>query len=359
MSFADRARRRLAVRLSVGVSLLIAVACASREADDLFDSTPGEPTGSPSGGGAPVGPVTGGGSPAVLPSTGGMPAVSPPETGGTGSGGPAASAGAPDGQQPESSGGSAATSGGGTQTGGSLANGGASVATGGNKASGGDTSGGNIGGTNGGTGTGGTAPCPSDVENCDGADNDCDGDTDEGDACPDDCFGFVGVDSAYMFCTEPSTGAAARSACNDAGMRLAWVETADENQFLLEHVAKLSGVEPGDTGHGEDQDQVRLGGTDQEEEGSWYWIAGEAGPLFWQRASRATEPWQGEVTAGLFANWSEQRPNQGLSGSGSSSSSSSSEDCLVMELEDGGDGKAGEWNDIVCSEEHPFVCEVP
>src|SRR5687767_14130418 len=96
MSFVERARRRFAVRLWVGVPLLIAVACASRDADDLFDSTPDEPTGSPSGGRAPIGPVTSGGSHALIPSTGGMPAISPPESGGgTGLGGAAASAGAP------------------------------------------------------------------------------------------------------------------------------------------------------------------------------------------------------------------------------------------------------------------------
>jgi hypothetical protein len=273
-----------------------------------------------------------------------MPAVSPAETGGAGPGGAVASAGAPVGP-PEPSGGTGAASGGGIQTGGSATNGGSSAS------GGGTTGGGNAGGSSAGIGTGGTPSCQPDVELCDGSDNDCDGAVDEGDVCPADCFGFGSLDSAYMFCLEPSTGAGARSACNDAGMRLAWVETADENQFLLEHVAKLSGVEPGETGHGEDQDQVRLGGTDQEEEGSWYWIAAEPGPLFWQQLSNSREPWQGEVTGGLFANWSEERPNQGGSGSG--------EDCLVMELEDGGDGNAGEWNDIACSESHPFVCEVP
>jgi hypothetical protein len=349
MSFVDRARRRIAVRLWVGVPLLIAVACASREADDLFDSTPGEPTGSPSGGRAPVGPVTSGGSPAVIPSSGGMPAVSPAETGGTGLGGAAASAGAPVGP-PEPSGGTGAASGGGLQTGGSAMNGGSST-TGGGTTGGGTTGGGNAGGSSAGIGTGGKPSCQSDIERCDGMDNDCDGAADEGDTCPADCFGFGSLDSAYMFCLEPSTASAARSACNDAGMRLAWVETADENQFLLEHGAKLSGVEPGEVGHGEDQDQMRLGGTDQEEEGRWCWVADEPGPVFWQQTQNARQPWQGEVTAGMFANWSEERPNQDLL--------TSNENCLVMELEDGGDGNAGEWNDVVCSDRYPFVCEVP
>jgi hypothetical protein len=281
-----------------------------------------------------------------------MPAVSPHESGGrTGSGAAAASAGAPAGP-PEPSGGSGTVSGGGSQVGGSVANGGASAAGGGSNAAGGGTAGGdNAGGSNAAAGTGGGSPCQAEIELCDGTDNDCDGDADEGDACPETCSGFAGVDSAYMFCLEPSTFSAARSACNDAGMRLAWVETAEENQFLLQQGAELSGVEPGEVGHGEDQDQMRLGGTDQEEEGSWRWVDDEPGPLFWQQASNARQPWQGEVTDGLFANWSEERPNQDLA--------SSSEDCLVMELEDGGDGQAGEWNDVGCSTRHPFLCEVP
>jgi hypothetical protein len=346
MSFVDRARWRLAVHLSMGVSLLIAVACASRGADDLFDSTPGEPTGSPSGGQAPVGAIASGGSKGVIPSSGGMPAVSPSETGGTsGSGGSAPSAGAPAGPA-EASGGS----GGANLVGGS--NAGASAAGGGGNTTGGATTGGdNAGGNHAAAGKGGSSSCQADVERCDGTDNDCDGDADEGDACPENCSGFAGLDSTYMFCLDPSTASAAQSACNDAGMRLSWVETADENQFLLEHGAKLSGVEPGEVGHGEDQDQMRLGGSDQEEEGRWHWVAAEPGPLFWKQTSNARQPWQGEVADGLFANWSEERPNQDVL--------SSSEDCLVMELEDGGDGNAGEWNDVGCSTRHPFVCETP
>jgi hypothetical protein len=28
-----------------------------------------------------------------------------------------------------------------------------------------------------------------------------------------------------------------------------------------------------------------------------------------------------------------------------------------VEIQDGSDGDAGQWNDVVCSDQYPFVCE--
>jgi hypothetical protein len=359
MSFVDRARRTVAVRVGWVVPLLVVVACASRDGDDLFDSTPGMVTGSPSGGrAAEAGGTPSGGSPVSAPSTGGAPAVSLPETGGSGGAGEVPSAGGDGGEPlPDPTGGATASSGGMSHTAGTAgaeAMGG--TANGGSEASGGSTSGGSSGGGSGGAGapsTGGAPTCSAEAERCDGADNDCNGEVDEGDACPDDCQGFSS-DAAghYVFCNDSVSASDADEICDDIGMRLAWVETEQENQSLLDALCQLMGVDPSDTSsNGEEQAQVRIGGSDQDDEGVWTWVSeAEAGPTFWKQESNADEPWQGAAIDGMFANWSEERPNQG---------GSSGEDCLVMELENGDDGAAGEWNDVGCSTRHPFVCERP
>jgi len=361
MLFADRARRRLAVRLAGSISLSLVVACASRHEDDLFDSTPNGPTGSPSGGRvAATGGSASGGTPLAAPSSGGMPGISLPQTGGAGAGTVEPSAGKPAKPPAEATGGATSSTGGMPPSGGNGGSGGVPDSgmggVGGIGGIGGAPSGGsggtpsNIAGGGSGGSTGGAPACEPHTERCDGVDNDCDGETDEGKACPEGCEGFSDQSGKYMLCTEDATTATASTTCSKQEMHLAWVETANENQFLLETISKLMNVDPTHTASGDDQAQVRLGGTDQEDDGIWSWTAAEQGPTFWKQSANAEEPWEGEAASGMFANWSERRPNEG---------GSSGEDCLVMTLENGDDGDAGQWNDVGCATRHPFVCEVP
>jgi hypothetical protein len=120
-------------------------------------------------------------------------------------------------------------------------------------------------------------------------------------------------------------------------MRLAWIETAEENAALLEALGPLtmSGILT------RGAVDARIGATDAEEEGEWYWIEGSH---FWSGDA------DGEAVSGAWANWSRLRPND---------NGSIGEDCAAFLIDKPDDGLPGEWNDVPCSEDHPFVCELP
>lgn len=356
MQFVNQTRQRLAVSVLMIAPLLAGASCTSRSQDDLFDSTPGFADGLPNGGrSATTGGATTGGEPPGPVATGGSQTVPVPATAGEGGRGDTVEPGPEPGAGMSATGGNFGNPTGGTSAGGTPASGGTGGPTGGvvsggagsgqGGSSGGATSAGGM--STAGTSTGGGPSCEAHEEVCDGSDNDCDGEIDES-TCPNGCRGFRGADSVYMFCDTPRATPASRKQCNSADMRLAWVETASENQFLLEAVAQLMNVDPNEFAEDDEPARVRLGANDQRDEGIWLWYDLEEGPVFWE--GDQWEPGEGEAVDGLFANWAEGHPNSDVL---------NTDDCLLLQLQGGDDHDAGEWIDVGCSTEHPFVCEVP
>ena len=152
---------------------------------------------------------------------------------------------------------------------------------------------------------------PGLAETCDGRDNDCGGDIDEGSVCG--CPAVLAPDGRpYLFCTSAQAWAGAQSFCDSTSYRLVVVETATERGWI-------STTARGVTGGG------FWIGLSQDTGGSWVWVDG----------SSATDiPWhRGE-------------PNNGDFGS--------DEDCV--EINRYSDDR---YNDAVCDDAKPFICERP
>lgn len=300
--------------------------------------------GQPLGGETSLGGSTSGGSALGGNSaSGGSAPTGGTSAGGTTKGGNASSGGAIGGGS--ASGGIDATNGGKT-SGGSLATGGTPATGGvvaGGAASGGDSSGGtSVGGVaSGGSGgaSGGAGGCSSkQTERCDGIDNDCNSKVDELKACPDKCTGFTLGGHGYMVCDLELNATKASALCEEQGMRLAWIESADENAGLLKFIAGLD-----TSGRGGGILEVSIGASDAAKEGQWHWV--EGGPAFWEGGAK------GSAVSGAYANWGQGRPNNALSLSG--------EDCAVLVIDKPDDGDPGEWDDVVCSSTYGVLCETP
>jgi hypothetical protein len=187
-------------------------------------------------------------------------------------------------------------------------------------------------------------PCSENEELCDGLDNDCDGNTDEGNACAASCAGFALDERGYMFCSDSVVRDAAADRCQLEGMRLAWIETEEENDFLVESIASA------DVPDSDDEETLTfIGGSDSGNEGTWSWRGtGQIadGFQFWQGTSAATG---GSAPNGRFANWSDTEPND----------TDGDEDCAVFSVLGNNNRAPGNWDDRDCDALQPFVCEVP
>ena len=186
--------------------------------------------------------------------------------------------------------------------------------------------------------------CSTNVEACDGLDNDCDGAIDEADACAPTCAGFALAEHGYMFCSDSVVREAAASRCELEGLRLAWIETADENDLL---VARITAA---DVPASEDEEILTyIGGSDSGAEGNWLWRGGGAisdGFQFWQ--GQAADD-GGQAVGGAYTNWSPTEPND----------TDGDEDCAVMSVLGNNNRVPGNWDDRNCESELPFVCEAP
>jgi hypothetical protein len=186
-------------------------------------------------------------------------------------------------------------------------------------------------------------PCEPSPERCDGLDNDCDELRDEGGACPGECEGFALEDHGYMFCGEAVTRAAALNACAAEQMKLAWLETPEENDALVSRIAALDVV----PANGEVL--IQIGANDSDDEDEWSWVpSGPAtgGFQFWQGNSE--EDANVGPVGGAYENWADGEPND-----------TDGEDCAAFSLRGSDFRDPGEWDDRECNGTSPFVCEDP
>jgi len=141
-----------------------------------------------------------------------------------------------------------------------------------------------------------------------------------GAACTADSFGG----HSYAFCFTPLAWSNAAADCTVKGMRLARIDDAAENAWLVS-VAFASAPDQSSTYW------PWIGGTDQAVVGEWRWTDGA---LFWLGASN------GAAQGGLYAKWV----------GGSPTSGGGATDCGILQY-------GSYWRDWDCTRLEPYVCE--
>lgn len=177
-------------------------------------------------------------------------------------------------------------------------------------------------------------PCPfacvPQTERCNGHDDNCNDVIDE-QACNSNqkgtagCSGFVLASRpthGYMLCTGIMRDySQAQQACAAQGMRLAWLESADENSQVATKVDAIS-----------KDAEVYLGANDIANEGKWFW---DGGAQFWDGNQ------YGKAVNGGYNAWTDGTPNN----------ANNNEDCAVLI------SGSADWGDRSCSVKFAYLCE--
>ena len=349
-AFARNRDARASHAVWFGSILFVAAACSSKGGIDFFEPSGDDDIAVTGGTGASGGTASGG---SAGDGVSGMGGTSGDSSGGTGadpSGGTAGDAGGSGAQ-----GGTDAGMGGMPMTGGAGATGGDAGSgvsgTSGTSGSGmGGTGGGGMGGGGAGAGTsgvggtagvagaGGCVPSVPPTERCDGVDNNCMGGVDEGSACPDFCTGATRGGHTYLLCSFESATSGTRlrswtqaqDFCTTRTHGLLFVETPEENAFILEWIAKLML-----------EDEVWMGANDRDSglasnEGEWVWGVANNAVQFWDGDDG------GDPVMNRYNDWADGEPNNG-----------GNEDCGIY-----ASNHDYQWDDRACTETFAnFVCE--
>jgi hypothetical protein len=136
------------------------------------------------------------------------------------------------------------------------------------------------------------------------------------------CTAFGG--RSYRVCARPLAFADAASACQDAGLTLARIDSAAENAQL--HAVMTSALGSGVL-------FAFLGASDAASEGRWRWLDGDE--EFWIGDEG------GSAVGGLYAQWDDNKPF-----------GNSTRNCAGMLA-------TGDWEDRSCTAENAYLCEGP
>jgi hypothetical protein len=147
---------------------------------------------------------------------------------------------------------------------------------------------------------------PGAAELCDGRDNDCSGLKDDAPAC--DCQHARLGEREYQLCALPLPWARAEQFCEQKGLVLARIDSAEESRALYRLARDVSAQ------------RWWIGFTDRQEEGQFRWTDGSAGG---------------------FTYWTRGQPDNGTC----------NEDCAALKQ-----GAGGKWHDTHCNQHRPFIC---
>lgn len=189
---------------------------------------------------------------------------------------------------------------------------------------------------------GGKGGCGSQPEVCDGENNNCTGGADEGNACPSGCEGATEDGRIYVLCSGNAYAGswqAAAARCEGAiataagvAMKLAVIDTEDENEFLSEWVQDRNVA-----------DGAWMGANDLDVDNEWSWGTGASRVPFYLDKGEGNN---GDVIMNRFNDWGNGRPNG---------------DTAMQDDEDCGHFDPvynWRWNDRRCGDNLPaFVCE--
>jgi hypothetical protein len=165
---------------------------------------------------------------------------------------------------------------------------------------------------------------PTGAEICDGIDNNCNGAIDEGNACRNGCAGVSHAGIGYVLCYgngQQRSWQDASTDCTNRGMRLARIDSEDENAFIRKASLALGfgGI-------------IWIGASDLNRKGTWAWTDGTQ---FWLGGAA------GHTVGGQFATWDTREPD----GAGPT------EDCAAMFT------NVEKWHDLACGARYAYVCK--